>query len=51
MVQKLYPNDTEPYVQGVDDLQGHDGKFGVEKGNWEKCCSSKRNGKYFFESE
>lgn len=36
MVQKLYPNDTETYVQGVDDLQGHDGMFGVEKGDWEK---------------
>lgn len=36
MVQKLYPNDTETYVQGVDDLQGHDGIFGVEKGDWEK---------------
>lgn len=36
MVQKLYPNDTETYVQGVEDLQGHDGMFGVEKGDWEK---------------
>ena len=36
MVQKLYPNDTETYIQGVDDLQGHDGMFGVEKGDWEK---------------
>lgn len=36
MVQKLYPNDTETYVQRVDDLQGHDGMFGVEKGDWEK---------------
>lgn len=35
MVQKLYPNDTETYVQGVEDLQGHDGMFGVEKGDWE----------------
>ncbi|MDE6852848.1 MAG: ssDNA-binding domain-containing protein [Lachnospiraceae bacterium] len=36
MVQKLYPDDTETYVQGVEDLQGHDGMFGVEKGDWEK---------------
>lgn len=36
MVQKLYPNDTETYVQGVEDLQGHDGLFGVEKGDWEE---------------
>ena len=36
MVQKLYPNDTETYVQGVEDLQGHDGMFGVEKGDWEE---------------
>ena len=36
MVQKLYPNDTETYVQGVEDLQGHDGMFGVEKEDWEK---------------
>lgn len=36
MVQKLYPNDTETYVQGVEDLQEHDGMFGVEKGDWEK---------------
>lgn len=36
MVQKLYPNDTETYVQGVDDMQGHDGMFGVEKEDWEK---------------
>lgn len=36
MVQKLYPNDTETYVQGVEDLQGHDGMFGVEKGAWEE---------------
>lgn len=41
MVQKLYPNDTETYVQGVDDLQGHDGMFGVEKGDWEKWRESK----------
>ncbi len=39
MVQKLYPNDTETYVQGVEDLQGHDGMFGVEKGDWEKWQS------------
>ena len=31
MVQKLYPDDTETYVQGVEDLQGHEGMFGVEK--------------------
>lgn len=36
MVQKLYPDDTETYVQGVEDLQEHDGMFGVEKGDWEK---------------
>lgn len=35
MVQKLYPDDTETYVQGVEDLQGHEGMFGVEKGDWE----------------
>ena len=33
MVQKLYPDDTETYVQGLDDLQGHDGMFGMEKGD------------------
>lgn len=41
MVQKLYPNDTETYVQGVEDLQGHEGMFGVEKGDWEEWRSSK----------
>lgn len=35
MVQKLYPNDTETYVQGVEDLRGHEGMFGVEKEDWE----------------
>lgn len=40
MVQKLYPNDTETYVQGVNDLQGHEGMFGVEKGDWEKWCNN-----------
>lgn len=46
-VQKLYPDDTETYVQGVDDLQGHDGMFGVEKGDWEKW----RRGKEIQERE
>lgn len=41
MVQKLYPNDTETYVQGVEDLQGNDGMFGAEKGDWEKWRSGK----------
>ena len=41
MVQKLYPNDTETYVQGVDDLQGHDGMFGMEKGDWEEWRKGK----------
>lgn len=41
MVQKLYPNDTETYVQGVEDMQGHEGMFGVEKGDWEKWCRGK----------
>ena len=41
MVQKLYPDDTETYVQRVEDLQGHDGMFGVEKGDWEKWRSGK----------
>jgi hypothetical protein len=35
MVQKLYPDDTETYVQGMEDLQGHDGMFGVERGDWD----------------
>ena len=29
------------YVQRVEDLQGHDGMFGVEKGDWEKWRSGK----------
>lgn len=41
MVQKLYPDDMETYVQGVDDLQGHDGMFSVEKGDWEKWQESR----------
>ena len=41
MVQKLYQDDTETYVQGVEDLQGHDGLFGIEKGDWERCRSGK----------
>lgn len=40
MVQKLYPDDTETYVQGVEDLQGHEGMFGVEKGDWEGWCKN-----------
>ena len=47
MVQKLYPNDTETYVQGVEDLQGHDGMFGVEKRDWEEW----RRGKGISEQE
>ena len=47
MVQKLYPNDTETYVQGVEDLQGHDGTFGVEKRDWEEW----RRGKGISEQE
>lgn len=42
MVQKLYPDDTETYVQGVEDLQRHEGMFGVEKGDWEKWHSYKK---------
>lgn len=49
MVQKLYPNDTETYVQGVEDLQGHDGMFGVEKGDWEEW--RERRKKQMMESE
>jgi hypothetical protein len=47
MIQKLYPNDTETYVQGEDDLQEHDRMFCVEKGDWEKL----RNDKEIQESE
>lgn len=42
MVQKLYSNDIETYVQGVRDLQGHDGMFGVEKRHWEKWRKGKK---------
>lgn len=37
MIQKLYQDDTETYVQNMDDLQGHDGMFGIEKEDWERC--------------
>jgi predicted nucleotidyltransferase len=45
MVQKLYPDDTEKYVQGMEDLQGHDGMFGVERGDWENWRKSQEKEK------
>ena len=35
-VQKLYPDDSETYAMGEEDIKEHQGIFGVEKGEWEK---------------